>query len=180
MNKKVYLIIGGLLIVALLAGGAFMAMRLLNARGQNTSGAEKSSKIKEIPAPEVPTQDADLSGRVISVKDNSLFVAEAGLDNISVRRLLMQPTPPGPYTEVVVSKDTKIYRDATYDNVPTPSANSSGGAVQQIQQKMDPVDISAVPANSYAQVWGQRRGNRVNADIIVVLAPVVVSGAGGQ
>jgi hypothetical protein len=181
MNQKILIGLGVVLVVVLLAGGAFMAMRLVNARGQNsTSGSEKTVKVDYISASELPKQAADLGGLVIRVKDNSVFVAQVNLDNTSVRRLLQQPTPAGPYTEVVVSKDTKIYRDATYDNVPTPSGGSSEGAGQRVQQKLDLVDTSAITTPSYAQVWGERRGSRINANIIVVSAPIVINGAKGR
>jgi hypothetical protein len=137
MNKRVYLLLGVIFVVALLAGGTFIAIQLLNASQNNTSGGDKSVKVDFTPAPELPRQAADLSGLVISVKDNSVFVAQKSLDQISVRRLLQQPTLTGPYTEVVVTKDTKIYQDITYDEVITPSAGSMGGAIQQVQQKLN-------------------------------------------
>jgi hypothetical protein len=181
MTKKIYLIIGSMLVVALLAGSAFMALRLLKARDQNSaSGGDKSLNIAYIPSPELPKQTADLSARVLGAKDQSVFVVQADLDHISVRRLLQQPTPAGPSTEVVVSKDTRIYRDATYDTVPTSSGASSGGAAQRIQQRLDSVDLSAITANSYVQVWGQRRGDRLMADVIVVVGVVVVKNGSGK
>jgi hypothetical protein len=188
MNKKIYLIIGSVLVVALLAGGAFMAMRLLNAKTQSSmnpggkgsnlimqsqggpGGGKAQFYAKQIPAPELPKQTIDLRGQVVSVKDNSIFVGQMDKFVMGVKNgvVQQQPTPPGPYTEVVVSKDTKIYRDITMENMPTPSANSSPDNPAEIQQSVELVDVSAITPSSMVQVWGQRRGDRLIAEVMVV------------
>jgi hypothetical protein len=72
--------------VALLAGAAFMAARLLNsntADGPNAllsglggpGGSAKAFRIEMTPAPEMPKTRADLVGSVTSLKDNSIFVS---------------------------------------------------------------------------------------------------------
>ncbi len=190
MNKKIVFIVGGVLVVALLAGGAFMAMRLVNAKAQGAAGigglmqftgggGKGSVYFKQIPASELPKQAADLRGLVTSVQNNSIYVAQADKIQMAVINGVQQqqPTPSGPSTEVVVSKDTKIYRDVTMENFQSPSTAS--GTVQ-IQQKLDPADISAITANSYVQVWGQRRGDRINADVVVVMGIGVAKGTGGK
>ena len=184
MKKTLIWIIGGVLIVVLLAGGAFMAMRLLGAKtligggpgGPSLSmvtkggGAGSSVFFKQVPAPELPKQAPDLRGMVTSIQNNSIFVSQADKIQVSVINGVQQnlSTPTGPATEVVVSKDTKIWRDTTMDNMPKPGASSSGGPMQ-IQQKVEAADISAITSNSFVQVWGQRRGDRITADVVVVM-----------
>jgi hypothetical protein len=196
MIKKVFLVIGGILIVALLAGGAFMTMRLLNAKAQNFAGGKgnmsfssaggpggaKSVMIKLKPAPELPTQAADLRGLITDIQDNSLYVAQMNNIQVSVsngKTQMLQPTPAGPYTEVVVSKDTKIWRDVTMEDNKQPSGGTADQPVE-IQQKVEASDISAIAAGSFAQIWGQRRGDRLIADTIVVQGIAVIKGGGGK
>lgn len=198
MNKKIFLVIGGILMVALLAGGAFMAMRLLNVKAQvfngkgggpemslNSKGGPgggKSVMMKLIAAPELPTQNADLRGLITDIKDNSLYVAQMNNIKVSVingNTQMLQPTPEGPYTEVVVSKDTKIWRDVTMEDNQQPSGGTADQPVE-IQQKVEASDISAIASGSFVQVWGQRRGDRLIADAIVVTGIAVIKGNGGK
>jgi hypothetical protein len=207
MKKKVFISIGAVLVVALLAGAAFMAARMLGAGGPAGSngplGALLGSpggkgnfamSIQITPAAEIPKAHADIVGQVTRIKDNSIFVAEfsksggggAGL-SISIGSAsaaggdgpstsdggpAATATPSGPLTEVVVSKDTVIYRDTTMDNVPKPSG--SGSTSLTMQQVVEPADISQIAENYMVQVWGQKRGDRLIADTIVVMGAAVV------
>ncbi len=147
-------------------------------------GGGQTFSLNLIPAPELPKTTADLRGMITSVQNNSIYIAQADKMMFAVQAngQVAAPTPSGPSTEVVVSKDTKIYRDTTMDNMPKPSGNSSPDKPQQIQQTLQLVDISAVTAGNgaAAQVWGQRRGDRINADIIVITAPIVAKPGGGK
>jgi hypothetical protein len=72
---------------------------------------------------------------------------------------------------VVVTKDTKIYRDVTAEQyTPDPSVPRN-----QYRQKVAPADSSAIAAGhgTEVQVWGQLRGDRLTADVIVVITPIV-------
>ncbi len=197
-KKTALWIVLGIVVLAVLAGGAFMAMRLLNARVQTSSGGEgpgglmrlssaggpsggKSVSFKIKPAPELPQQAPDVRGMVTKAQDNSFFVSQ--VDNMMVRinkdgEQQTMATPTGPATEVVVSKDTKIYRDATMDNVSPENTSGSADNPAEIQQKLELTDVSAITANtnSFVQVWGQRRGDRLIADIIVVNGLMVKGG----
>lgn len=193
MNKKLLIVIGAFLVVALLAGGAFMAMRLLNTKspdsianggggpGGNTMhiqsqggpGGNVSVSIQINPSPLLPKQTPDLRGMVTQVKDNSIFIAQMDkmMGGVINGKAVQQPTPAGPYTEVVISKDTKLYRDVTMDAMPDPSQMKNGG---KVDQKLEEVDASAiVTGNSNVQVWGQKRGDRLIADVIVVFGLAV-------
>jgi hypothetical protein len=144
--------------------------RLLNFSG---GGDNQRVSIRQIPAPELPKQSSDMKGLVTRVQDNSIYVAAVNNMQVAVVNGVQQlpPTPAGPYTEVVVSKDTKVYRDVTMENV-DPPANASGE--MEVQQKLELADISAINASNYVQVWGQRRGDRINAEVIVTIGLGVV------
>ncbi len=197
-RKNIFWIVGAVLIIALLAGGAFMAMRLLNTKTPETAGGmggggnlglhvqgaggpaggAKSFSIKLIPSKDLPQQKADISGMVVRTQDNSFFVGEMNqmmVSNVN-GKISTSPTPTGPYTEVVVSKETKIYRDITMESMPDPSKIS--GNTTEVEQKLEAGTLSDVVAgNSNIQVWGQKRGDRLIADIVVVQGIGVIKGS---
>jgi len=210
MKKKIFIGIGAVLTVALLAGAAFMAVRLLNTKaadggagplltgigGPGGGAGSFAMRIEMTPAAEVPTAQADLTGQVANVKDNSIFVsdmakggAEGGSTVIVGKAITSSggsttdgggpstnsdqaPTPSGPLTEVVISKETLIYRDTSMDSIPKPSG--SGSTTTVIQQKVVLVDIAQITSNSMVQVWGQKRGDRLIADTILVMGMGVI------
>lgn len=123
MNKKLLLGAGGVLLVALLAGAAFMAVRLLNARlagtapaslaassgGPNGGGPKPGLSIQMDRSPDLPARGADMSGQVTAIDGNSLTVA-------SLAKGVTDPTG-APTVEVVLTRDTTIYRDTTAEDV---------------------------------------------------------------
>ncbi len=210
MKKKVLIGVGAVLGVALLAGAVFMAVRLLNAKASANGPAiplaglggpdsgKTSFQIQMTPAPELPTAHADLVGQVTSIQDNSIFVAEmskssAGGNVVIVGKEVQgggssgdsgptiyqtAPTPSGPVTEVVVSQSTVIYRDVSMNNVPKPQPGSSTSI--GVQQVVELTDISSISDSSMVQVWGQKRGDRLIADVIVVMGIAVFNSGGGK
>jgi hypothetical protein len=171
MNKKILFIVGGLAVVALLAGGAYMAVRLLNAvapaassgglAGLNSTNANTKTTIELIPAPELPTGMPDVAGDITDVKDNSLFVSSQSK---------AQPIG-GPVIEVVIVQETKIYRDVTRDHLPTPDPNQTR---QQAQMVVELSTSDQLVQGSFVSVWGQPRGDRLVADVVLVMGPQVV------
>jgi hypothetical protein len=221
MNKKVFIGIGVVLGVALLAGAAFMAARMFGAAQPGGAGGPLlpilgaggpggkgsfSMSIQITPAPEIPQTQADVTGQVTEIKDNSIFVSSlsakgSGGNAVIIGKVVtsggsdsgpstdssdgtsivggQSPTPSGPLTEVVISKDTLIYRDTSMDSVPKPSAG--GSTNMSIQQTVELIDISQISTDFMVQVWGQKRGDRVIAEKIVVMGAIVVqfnAGAG--
>jgi hypothetical protein len=159
-------IVGGVLVVALLAAAAFTASRLLNAgtpgsagsgaapdygRVNPGSGKKAGVSITFDPAPELPKQLADLIGTVTQTKDNSIYVVTMTKGSDAV-------TPP---QEVVVVRETRIYRDATLDNQP-PSQS------QHLQQVVETIPVTRISAQNVVEVWGQKRGERWIADVVVM------------
>jgi hypothetical protein len=168
MIRKILLLLAGGLITMLLAWAALTAVRLLNSNsassiglsgvldaGRVNPGSGKKTEGISItfdPAPELPPQAADLIGTVTSIQDNSIFVVMTtkGSDSTS------------PPQEVVVVKETQLYRDATLDNQPPPSQS------EHLQQVVQSTTLSQVSPQNVVEVWGQKRGERWTADVIVV------------
>jgi hypothetical protein len=177
MKNKTVLVTGIVLVVALLAGGSFMAMRLLNAKAPASNGgvlggsvsdgkggSKTTTEVRMERAPELPQGKAALSGSVTEVKNNSITVLPGNKYDPSISS--------GPATEAVITKDTRIWRDASFDNVPKPK--SGDNQPLDIQQKVEPAEVSQITTDSMVIVWGQRRGDRVIADVMVVYGAAVV------
>ncbi len=164
-------------------------------------GGKTSIHIQMTPAPELPSARADLTGQVTKIQDNSIFVAEMSKDSSGGNVVIVgkavsgsgssndsgpstnsnqvyAPTPSGPVTEVVVSQSTVIYRDTTMNSVPRPQPGSSTSI--GVQQVLEPADISSISDSSLVQVWGQKRGDRLIADTIVVMGTAIINSGGGQ
>lgn len=172
MNPKLKLTLLILAVIAALAGAAYLAMIYIFPNFNLVRGRSGGHFIHQIRAPEVPAQKADLTGLVANVVDNSIFVAQMNsvtVSSINGGQKLLQPTPQGPYSEVLISKNTKIWLDVTNNDPPGPGSDSSG-SYQEIQQKVESADITAITSGSniYVEVWGQKRGDRLDADVIVV------------
>ncbi len=71
----------------------------------------------------------------------------------------------GPIVEVVVTRDTLIYRDETETPDPSSADIESGEhTVQQIVRLVESLD--ELGSNTEVQVWGERRGDRVVAAVL--------------
>ena len=78
----------------------------------------------------------------------------------------------GPEVDVVVTKDTQIYVDAT---------ELSFEAIQQgatIQQKVKPGSLDEISKNTSVMVWGQRRGDRLIATTVLYNNPMAAQAVG--
>ncbi len=200
MNKKLWIGVGGVLLVGLLAAGAFFGIRLLRGGltganalngpislgGGGPGGGSISVMIRLTPAPGLPAQRADLSGQVVDIKDNSLFVqtqngpvmiqahSSSSDESGSGSSVSSSPTqdPSAPTTEVVVNEDTKIYQDTTMDAQQPPQSSGE----YAMQQEVEEISVGQIAKDQHVQVWGQKRGDRLIAEVIVVMGMRVVSG----
>lgn len=183
MNRLTLIIIAGVSVL-LVAGAAFVGARLLNSPeeaagggGQimmvsDTGGGPVSVSLDIKPAPELPATPAEVNGLFVNREDNSIFV---GTGEIEFMVELDQATGQkqssanysGPVLEVVITKDTNIYRDETG----FPEPGSAAGGKQTIQQVVKPVDsleeLGEQTKNTEVQVWGTRSGDRVVAQVFV-------------
>ncbi len=132
-----------------------------------------SLKITTMPAPELPDEPKEVSGVFVSREDNSIVVGtgaielsvEVNQDQSGAIQRDVSMTANGPEVEVLVTHDTILYREETED--PAAGRNSKGGEYT-VQQVLTPVDnLEELGKNTEVLVWGDRRGDRVVADILV-------------
>lgn len=185
--KNIILIIGGLMVIAILIGAAFVAGQMWATPEEAAANApDGGGRVMEIvendgsgpfgvrvsfePAPELPDRPAEISGIFVRREDDSIFVGtgEIELDvevdgNTGKRTVTANHS--GPVVEVVVAQDTTIYKDITKIEV-GPEARESGE--QKVQQVVQPdASLDQVAENTEFEVWGERRGDRVVAEVVV-------------
>lgn len=178
--KRIYILIGVVALLLVLAAGAFTAVRLLASqnRGEGEPGIQVFEDVYDDgsgpvtvrtiidPAPELPQEEPATAGILTRVEDNSLFV---GTGNTSVNVQIVNGEPSvatdfsGPEIEVVVGRDTLIYQDVT-----NPDIDQSQGGEYRFQQEVRQVDsLTDLKEGSNITVWGRRSGDRVVADVLV-------------
>ncbi len=185
-KKKAWVVIAILIAVLVLAGAAFLGARLLAPPGeiQRSLGdgggpriamkqagggmaAETSLGIQN--AREIPQLAPDMSGAVTEVKNNSLMVSD--VESVMVRMDENGQTETdidyrGTATEVVVTKETQIYFDTTFQNIDIKEEMPKEG--ETIQQTIEPASFSEIGSQSMVSVWGYKRGDRLIAEVILV------------
>jgi hypothetical protein len=190
-NKRILLAVSGLVLVVVLAAGAFTAVRLLvtpaEAAAPNAAstgrvmqsvmvqdgGAPVSVQTTILPAPELPVEPTAATGIFLRREDNMIVVATGNIDvEVEVKidpetgqeSTTLTPRTDGPEIEVVITHDTLVYQDVTdfsLDGLP-----ESGE--REIVQAVRPVDTAdEISENMELQVWGERSGDRVIATIVV-------------
>ncbi len=176
--------VGIVVLVVLLAGAAFVGGRLLNGQGlpglssggpilSIGPGGARGVQIKAgdiLPAQELPQTPADVRGLFDHRQDQSIFVG-TGRVQMSVMKdqsgqVHTSASHSGPVVEVVVTSQTKIYKDVTMNqfNGPPPQG-------QKIQQVVEPGSLDEVGQNSTVTVWGRQTGDRYIADVLVYSPP---------
>ena len=172
-NTNFYFLLG-VLIVLLLAAAAYVGGRLLR-EGKAVSKKEESIEI--LAAQGLPEIPFELVGDVSSQDGNSLFVqtkqlnktlgiiAEKGVDGDSS---IGYTSPP---TEVVITHETELFRDATWDPFFSGEANKEEFLGGQIQQEILPGSPDELGSGSSITVWGERNGDRVVAEYILYSLP---------
>lgn len=181
--KRTILIVASVLgLVLLLAGGAYVAGRLLGT-GPDTGDADGPTikigtgkgplvEAQWVPAEECPAADPDVAGVFARRQDNSLFIDEtkdgfrlAQDDSGSVSVI----NATGQIHEVVVTGETGVYVDTTNENID--EALSDG----KLYQKISAGSIEEIAELSYVRAWGERRGDRLIASVLIYMRPPVVN-----
>ncbi len=185
--KRTGLIIAGVIVlVALLAGAAFVGGRLLNqqslgagANGMVLAGGavgKQSVSVQLERAKELPEAAPDVTGLFSERKDNSIFVTIGDKFMVRVDKngtVNTQTDGNGQKLEVVVTSDTTVYKNVTQlINVKTQPSDG------KIQQQVEPGSIDEIGANSIVSAWGERRGDRVIAKVLVYSQPLVMKAPG--
>lgn len=152
-------------------------------------GTIHSVSIDIEPAPEIPTADPDVAGMILSREDNVLKIGtgdqssgvvtssgtiSGGSNSGDAPAIQIDSMGSGEYSgpevEVVVTKDTKIYRDATMDDF---QGSMPEGDVK-MQMKVEEISVDQIPDSGFLTVWGRRSGDRVIADVILTAGGVMV------
>jgi hypothetical protein len=179
-KPKLAYIIGGIVLVLLLAGAAFVGARLLNGQGlpfvSNGSGfgpslslggpGGKMVKLDIEPSKELPQTSADVRGLFDHRQDNSIFVG-TGRVTMAFKKdpsgnVETSSNHDGPIVEIVVTSQTKIYKDVTMDQFDGPPPEG-----QKIQQVLEDGSSDDIGQNSTIMVWGKKTGDRFIAEILV-------------
>lgn len=186
--KRTILIAGGVaILVALLAGAAFVGTRMLSSPQDAVADGGPGVRVMELvadggsgpvslkiriePAPELPDSPAAAAGIFVRQQDNSIYVGTGAIElDVEVdgatgeRQVNLSHS--GPEIEAVVGRDTILYRDET--EMPTLNPETMKSGEKTIQQVIRPVDsLEEIGQNTELQVWGTKRGDRVAAEVIV-------------
>ena len=170
-NRKLYIMMGASIIVIGVA--AFVAGRMLNGSVGSVplggpNGQSVFISIDEItPAPELPTTNADITGLFVERKDNTLVVQavsfSAGVGGIAGEAPMDEDS--GLKVEVVITGETKIYKDVTEFPAPV------NGEVHNVQQAAEEGTLDDLHTQSSITVWGRRSGDRIIADVLFYTNP---------
>lgn len=179
-------IVAGLIMVTILVVAAFTAGRLLRPAVAAQSGRDEPTlelpvegangtvmaRFRIEPAPELPDGPSVAGGVVVRRENDSFFV---GTGNVRLNGEEVDPATgrraprlghDGPVVEIVVTGDTIIYRDETIAAAQERASATEGE--QRIRQTLDRADsLEAVGPNAVVTVWGERRGDRIVAQVLV-------------
>lgn len=133
--------------------------------------SQMSVAIQMTPAPEIPTRQADLAGTYVSRDGNNITLAEAPEGPVS--NTGPDAMAQGPKVEVIVTADTHVYRDVTQPpQIDSMQSSQEFVLVQQVELKDNADEIGD---NFMVMVWGERRGDRIIAEVIVYMEPMMIS-----
>jgi hypothetical protein len=182
MKRGMWVAGGILCLVVLLAGGAFMAGRLLGAGPsgalagnapvvQVSTGDGETVEAQLIWAEQWPEQSPDVAGVFVRMQDNSIFVEETSGGLVLARGddgSFRVSNATGKINEIVVTNDTAVYVDITFNIMD--EALSDG----KLYQKLEPGSVEEIGELSLVRAWGEMRGDRLIADLLVYLPPPVI------
>jgi len=186
-KPRVTFVIGGIIVVLLLAGAAFVGARLLNGQGipfMSQGGGfgpslslggpgGKMVKLDIEPSKELPQTPADVTGLFDHRQDNSIFVG-TGKVTMAFKKdpsgnVETSSNHDGPTVEIVVTSQTKIYKDVTMRQFEGPPPEG-----QKIQQVLEEGSLDDVGQSSMITIWGKKTGDRFIAEILVYSPPAFI------
>jgi len=182
-SKRTGWIVGGVIAsIVLLGGAAFVGGRLLNQAAPppegkgglvvsgGPDGAQRVS-VQIEPSKDLPNTVPDVRGLFAERKDNSIFVTIGDKFMVQVDKngtVKTQTDGNGDKLEVVVTSDAIIYKDVTQP--PEPGAVPSDSKVQQQVAKGS---LDEIGSNSFVSAWGERRGDRLIAKVLLYSQPMM-------
>ena len=166
-SRRLALIIGGLVLLMVLGGVVYAAAQLLN--GQRQAGGTwfgGPHNVQVVPAKELPAAP-DSRGVVLRREDNSVFIATNVKKWQRVRENDSAPTRyeiafdgPALEQEVLITHNTLVYRNVTQLD----RAKVTDGKIQEV---VEPGTLDDIRGDALLQVWGERKGDRVVARVVV-------------
>ncbi len=188
-KSKTPLFIGlGLVLIVALIGAAFLAGRFLNqpaalagpqslvGPGGGSGGEGGLQSVQEggadepnlTPAPELPQLQPEVRGLFVGREDNRLFVGTGKVTtSVGGPGDVPQSSFDGPQVEVVVTQDTKVYRETTQPPDPAQPPDA-------VQQTVAPGSVDELTSNTSVMVWGRRTGDRVIAEVLLYSQPLII------
>jgi hypothetical protein len=174
VRRSIWIAIGTVVVVLLLASAAFVGGQLLGDQSPVTgegsgprvirSGPGGTQSLEIVPAEELPSEPTDIRGLYVRREDNSLFVG-TGEIMLNIRDGEVISDYDGPEVEVVVTHDTVVYRDKT----PYGTGEAEDGKIQQV---VKPGSLEEIEKHSLISAWGQERGGRLFAEVLVYKIPL--------
>ena len=188
MSRKMLGILGITVLLIVLGAGAFTAVNLITAQnGQGEEDLPAGAMVFEdvmddgtgnpvtvntiiLPAENLPDRPSETGGVLVRQEDNSYFVGTGSISvsvNIINGEMSTAVEHSGPEIEVVANHNTQFYRDVTQV-----SFTAAESKEQTLQQEIVLVDQpETMPEGANFQVWGEKSGDRVIANIIVYSEP---------
>ncbi len=192
MKKSILIAAGVIVLVAVLAGAAFVGAQLVVGQGQPAPAAKggltmmtgQNGKPVQYtqpniqPSKELPQTPEDVRGVFDHRKDNSLFVGTGVVLRTAQQdqagKVTVSSTYDGPVVEVVITSQTIVYSDVTNRQF---NGQPRSGKVQQV---LEQGSLDEIGKDSTVRAWGKKTGDRTIADVIIYSLPSVKgSGSGG-
>jgi hypothetical protein len=174
-NQRFYFTLG--IVVLLVGAAAFLAGRMFSRGiepGSNSAvlgnGQVFVSMDDITPAPELPTTTPEITGFFVERKDNAVIVQTTSFD-AGVGGIADNANPEansGPTVEVIVTVETIVYRETTE------FSNLVAGQEFSIQQTVEESTLDDLNSQTMVTVWGRRNGDRVIADILLHMNPLLI------
>ncbi len=178
-RRTLWIGVGAIALVAVLAGAAFIAGRLISPPASTHNGnggpglsvagpgGKFSVSIHETPAKELPTISPTVEGLVVDRQNQILSIGTGNVTMFAMsknpgQQPTVQASYNGPVVQVVITHDTKIYKDVTPLDIQTLAKKGSN-----VQQVVAPGSLDDIGKNIDVQVWGSRQGDRLVADVLV-------------
>jgi hypothetical protein len=180
--KRMILILG---VLVLVGAAAFVAGRMLNGNvsplgmfGIGGNGDVMTVRVNLIPAEELPKTPAEIVGLFVKRQDNTIVVSSIPLKSGGGGMVVQKSDGEvvagssadlegGPQVEIVVTKETTIYRETT-----EPAGTPSGGE-ETLQQTVEESTVDELNSQSMVMVWGRKSGDRIIAEVLFFSNPVM-------
>ena len=171
MRHRWYVV--GVSMLLLLLARAFVGGQWLNAQANLVPGlpvigangkVQGGIEIEVIPSKELPATTADTNGMFTRRTDNLVFICNTrkGLEVSGNKAVSAHEVCDGPEIEVVVGHETLLYHDLT-----NKALHGSVPASRTAPQVIEAATIADLDVNQHLWVWGERRGDRLAARVVL-------------